>query len=96
MIKSGGVSLFPEEIEDALRKHPAVSDVAAIGIRSPQWGEVVKAFVVLHSDESCSAESLIRFCKGSLASYKAPKVIAFISEIPRTGWEKSIAANWSC
>jgi fatty-acyl-CoA synthase len=48
MIKSGGISVFPEEIEDALRKHPAVADAAVIGFKSKEWGEAVKAFVVLN------------------------------------------------
>jgi fatty-acyl-CoA synthase len=88
MIKSGGISIFPEEIEDALRKHPAVMDVAVIGFKSAEWGEAVKAFVVLNAGSSCEPESLIRFCKESLASYKAPKAVEFLSSLPRTGLGK--------
>ena len=88
MIKSGGISVFPEEIEDVLRRHPQVADVAVIGFKSPEWGEAVKAFVVLKQKAQCDGESLIRFCKESLASYKAPKVIEFIASLPRTGLGK--------
>jgi acyl-CoA synthetase (AMP-forming)/AMP-acid ligase II len=88
MIKSGGISVFPEEIEDVLRKHPQVADVAVIGFKSPEWGEAVKAFVVLNTEAGCDADSLIAFCKTALASYKAPKIIAFIANLPRTGLGK--------
>jgi acyl-CoA synthetase (AMP-forming)/AMP-acid ligase II len=88
MIKSGGISVFPEEIEDVLRKHPQVADVAVIGFKSSEWGEAVKAFVVLNTGANGDADSLIAFCKASLASYKAPKVIEFIARLPRTGLGK--------
>jgi fatty-acyl-CoA synthase len=88
MIKSGGISVFPEEIEDVLRKHPQVADVAVIGFKSAEWGEAVKAFVVLNTEANCDADSLIAFCKTSLTSYKAPKVIEFIASLPRTGLGK--------
>jgi fatty-acyl-CoA synthase len=88
MIKSGGISVFPEEIEDVLRRHPQVADVAVIGFKSPQWGEAVKAFVVLKQEKACDADALISFCKKSLASYKAPKAIVFINHLPRTGLGK--------
>ena len=88
MVKSGGISVFPEEIEDALRKHPAVMEVAVVGFKSPEWGEAVKAFVVLKEGASRDPESLIKFCKESLASYKAPKIVEFLSALPRTGLGK--------
>lgn len=88
MVKSGGISVFPEEIEDALRKHPQVAEVAVVGFKSPDWGEAVKALVVLRAGAICDAETLIRFCKEALASYKAPKVVEFVSGLPRTGLGK--------
>jgi len=86
--KSGGISVFPEEIEDTLKKHPDVVDAAVIGFKSAEWGEAVKAFVVLNSNPACSADALIQFCKQSLAPYKAPKVVEFLSTLPRTGLGK--------
>jgi acyl-CoA synthetase (AMP-forming)/AMP-acid ligase II len=88
MIKSGGISVFPEEIEETLRRHPAVADAAVIGFQSQEWGEAVKALVVLHPNRVCSAENLIQFCKESLAPYKAPKTVEFCSALPRTGLGK--------
>jgi fatty-acyl-CoA synthase len=88
MIKSGGISVFPEEIEDTLRKHPDVADAAVIGFKSQEWEEAVKAFVVLRPSADCSAETLIQYCKDSLATYKAPKVVEFLHTLPRTGLGK--------
>jgi acyl-CoA synthetase (AMP-forming)/AMP-acid ligase II len=88
MVKSGGISVFPEEIEDTLRKHPAVADAAVIGFNSKEWGEAVKAFVVLNPGANCDGDTLIQFCKNSLASYKAPKAVEFLSILPRTGLGK--------
>jgi len=88
MIKSGGISVFPEEIEDTLRKHPDVTDAAVIGFKSPEWSEAVQAFVVLRSGADCNANALIQFCKESLATYKAPKIVEFLPSLPRTGLGK--------
>ena len=59
-----------------------------VGFKSAEWGEAVKAFVVLKDGAICEAESLIKFCKESLAPYKAPKVVEFLSSLPRTGLGK--------
>ena len=88
MVKSGGISVFPEEIEESLRKHPAVAEVAVVGFTSPHWGEAIKAFVVLRQDARVDSEEMIQFCKQSLASYKAPKAIEFVTSLPRTGLGK--------
>ena len=88
MIKSGGISIFPEEIEEVLRGHPEVEDAAVVGFSSPEWGEAVKALVVKKPGAECSAAKLISFCKASLASYKAPKAVEFVTDLPRTGLGK--------
>lgn len=88
MVKSGGISVFPEEIEETLRRHVNVADVAVVGVHSADWGEAVKAFVVLKQGTTCDATSLINFCKASLASYKAPKFVEFVPTLPRTGLGK--------
>jgi acyl-CoA synthetase (AMP-forming)/AMP-acid ligase II len=79
---------FSEEIEDTLRKHPDVADAAVVGFKSNEWGEGVKAFVVLNPGAECGAEALIQFCKQLLAPYKAPKAVEFLSALPRTGLGK--------
>lgn len=88
MIKSGGISIFPEEIEEVLSCHPKVSEAAVVGFKSDAWGEAVKALVVLKPGESSSTEELTRYCKESLASYKAPKIFTFVDALPRTGLGK--------
>ena len=88
MIKSGGISIFPEEIEDVLSNHPKVAEAAVVGFKSEAWGEAVKAIVVLKRGERSSPEELVRYCKDSLASYKAPKVFTFVDALPRTGLGK--------
>ena len=88
MVKSGGISVFPEEIEETLRKHPDVADAAVVGFKSQEWGEAVKAFVVLSGGTSTSGEALIEYCKNNLAPYKAPKVVEFCTSLPRTGLAK--------
>lgn len=88
MIKSGGISIFPEEIEEVLSRHPKVSEAAVVGFKNDAWGEAVKALVVRKPGESLSAEELIHYCKESLASYKTPKVFSFVDALPRTGLGK--------
>lgn len=88
MIKSGGISIFPDEIEGVLAQHPKVAEAAVVGLRDEEWGEAVKAFVVLKAGERCDAAQLIRFCKESLAAYKAPKSLVFVESLPRTGLGK--------
>jgi acyl-CoA synthetase (AMP-forming)/AMP-acid ligase II len=71
-----------------LRTHPTVADAAVVGIKSVEWEEAVKAFVVLNGGAACSPDWLIRFCKESLAPYKAPKIVEFLPTLPRTGLGK--------
>ncbi len=83
MIVSGGENVYPREVENALFEHPAVVDVAVIGVPDPKWGECVKAIVVLRDGKHDSADDLIEFCKGRLAGYKRPRSVDFIAELPR-------------
>ncbi len=89
MVKSGGISIFPEEIEDIASQTLPMSRMRQYSASiAQQWGEAVKAFVVLNKDAACRAEYLLQFCKDSLASYKAPKAVEFLSALPRTGLGK--------
>jgi long-chain acyl-CoA synthetase len=86
MIISGGENVYSVEVENAMSTHPAVLEVAAIGVPDEQWGEAVKAVVVLREGASASADELIGFCRGRIASYKIPKSIHFSTEpLPKTG-----------
>ncbi|WP_153502586.1 AMP-binding protein [Cumulibacter manganitolerans] len=87
MIISGGVNIYPQEIEDLLITHPDVQDAAVIGVPDPDFGEQVKAVVIRtpseRSDEEV-ASALIEHCRAHLAHFKAPRTIDFVDELPRT------------
>jgi acyl-CoA synthetase (AMP-forming)/AMP-acid ligase II len=83
MVISGGVNIYPAEIEAALYAHPAVMDAAVIGVPDEQWGESVKAVVQLRAGMSATADELIAFCDARLAGYKKPRSVDFVSELPR-------------
>ncbi len=84
MIISGGENIYPAEVEDCLLSHPSVADAGVIGAPDDQWGEAVKAIVVLKKGENLTSEGLIDWCKGKLARFKTPKEVIFTEEIPRT------------
>ena len=91
MIISGGVNIYPAEIEGTLASHPAVEDVAVIGVPDDEFGESVKAIVQLVDGVSASDElsaDLIAHCRGLLAGYKAPRSVDYVASIPRTGTGK--------
>ncbi len=83
MIVSGGENVYPATVEATLFEHPAVADVAVIGIPDEQWGETVKAMVMLREGESVSEKELMDFCNGRLGGFERPQSIDFIAEIPR-------------
>ncbi len=83
MIISGGVNIYPAEIEAALIRHPAVLDVAVIGVPDAEFGEAVKAFVELKSGDTLTSDALLAFVEPLLASYKRPRSVEFVSELPR-------------
>ncbi|WP_031465302.1 acyl-CoA synthetase [Sciscionella sediminilitoris] len=86
MIISGGVNIYPAEIENALMGHPEVADVAVFGIPNPDWGEEVKAVVQPageSGDRERLAEDLLAYAAGRLAKFKLPRSIDFLAELPR-------------
>lgn len=80
MIVSGGFNVYPKEVEDALYKHPGVAEAAVFGVPDPQWGEAVKAVVLLKEGWQVSEEEMIQHCKENLASYKKPRSVDFHHE----------------
>jgi acyl-CoA synthetase (AMP-forming)/AMP-acid ligase II len=86
VIISGGENVSSIEVEDALMSHPAVKEVAVIGIPDEKWGELVTALVV--PDGEVTADELIAHCRGSLAGYKCPKRVDFVQELARTATGK--------
>jgi len=84
IIKSSGYRIGPEEIEVTLATHPAVADVAVIGVPDEVRGQIAKAFVVLKPGQSVGSEEMIAFCKGKVATYKLPREVVIVNELPRT------------
>jgi acyl-CoA synthetase (AMP-forming)/AMP-acid ligase II len=82
MIISGGENIYSREVEAAIDEHPAVEDVAVIGIPDEHWGESVLALVVTR-DPALTAGDIIAHCKARIASYKKPKAVRFVAELPR-------------
>src|SRR5690606_7730691 len=83
MIITGGENVYSREVEEALLQHPAVSECAVIGIPDPKWGENVCAVLVLKAGASVSGEEIIRHCQSLIASYKKPKVVHLVPELPK-------------
>jgi long-chain acyl-CoA synthetase len=86
-IISGGVNIYPQEIDNELVKHPAVADSATVGVPHDEWGEQVKAVILLkpgHEPSEALAEEILAFARASLASFKVPRGLDFASELPRS------------
>ena len=88
MYISGGSNVYPREAEEVLLTHPAVAEVAVLGVPDPEWGETGVAVVVLEEGLSTSAEELLGFLKDKLARYKQPRRVFFWSELPKSGYGK--------
>ena len=84
MIIAGGYNIYPREIDEVLYQHPKVADAVAIGIADDYRGETIKAFIVAKDGETLSEEDIISFCREKLAAYKAPKIVEFRNELPKS------------
>jgi acyl-CoA synthetase (AMP-forming)/AMP-acid ligase II len=84
MIVSGGMNVYPAEVEAAIYKHPAVAQVAVIGVPDERWGEAVKAVIELKKGAKATEDEIIEFCKQHLASQKKPKSVDFVDALPVT------------
>jgi acyl-CoA synthetase (AMP-forming)/AMP-acid ligase II len=76
--------VYPVEVEEALAQHPAISEVAVIGVPDERWGETVKALVVRRDGVDVRAAELVAFARERLAGYKLPRAIVFVDALPRT------------
>jgi acyl-CoA synthetase (AMP-forming)/AMP-acid ligase II len=83
MIVSGGENIYPAEVENVLMAHPAIADVAVIGVPDEKWGEVPKAIVVRKKDVAVTEDEIIAFAKVILAGFKCPKSVDWIEALPR-------------
>jgi fatty-acyl-CoA synthase len=84
MMIRGGENIYPREVEEFLRSHPSISDVAVYGVPHRKFGEEVAAAIRLKQGASATPEEIALFCKGQIASFKIPKYIQFVSEFPQT------------
>ncbi len=88
MIIRGGENISPEEVENILYAHPKVEDASVIGVPDPEWGQNVRAVVVVKKGQTATEADIIDFCKDKLAGFKRPKDVVFIDELPRTSTGK--------
>jgi fatty-acyl-CoA synthase len=88
MIVSGGINIYPRMVERVLEMHPAVAEVAAIGVPDTHWGESVKAVVVVREGLSATEAELIEFCRDKLGGFQRPRSIDFVTALPRTATGK--------
>jgi len=84
VIISGGENIYAREVEDVLNAHPSVAEAAVIGVPDEAWGETIKAVVSLKPDMTATSEEIIQHCKERLSSYKKPKSVEFLAELPKT------------
>jgi acyl-CoA synthetase (AMP-forming)/AMP-acid ligase II len=86
MLKSAAENIYPAEVENAVRAHPAVADCAVIGVPDDTWVQSVKAIVVTTEGETVTEAEVIEWCRSRLASYKKPRTVAFVDALPRAGF----------
>ena len=84
MLISGGINIYPREIEEVLYAHPAILEAQVIGVKDEYWGQVPKAVVVLKQGMTATGEEIISFCGDRLASFKKPKSVEFWEELPKS------------
>jgi long-chain acyl-CoA synthetase len=83
MVISGGVNIYPREIEDCLFRHPEVVDCAVLGLPDDDWGEVLYAVVQRTEGSTLDADGVVAYCREHIADYKRPRVVEFVAELPR-------------
>jgi malonyl-CoA/methylmalonyl-CoA synthetase len=88
LIISGGYNIYPREVEDVLALHPAVAEVAVLGLPDVEMGEKVVAAIVRKVDQSAEPSEIIAFCRERLASYKKPRQVVFVDALPRNALGK--------
>jgi long-chain acyl-CoA synthetase len=92
LIKSAAENVYPVEVEACIARHPAVAACAVIGVPDPVWTQSVKAIVVLKPGASAGAAEIVEHCRAHIASYKKPRFVEFVAELPRQGFAVDYAA----
>jgi len=88
LIITGGSNVYPRDVEEVLFAHPAVREAVAVGVPDPRWGETVHAVVVLRAGAQGDAEGVLAWCRDRLASYKRPRSVEFVDELPKNAYGK--------
>jgi acyl-CoA synthetase (AMP-forming)/AMP-acid ligase II len=83
MLISGGLNVYPAEVETVLHRHPDISEAAVLGVPDDLWGEAVTAVIVTRKGRQASEEDIVRHCRESLADYKKPRRIIFVDALPK-------------
>jgi long-chain acyl-CoA synthetase len=84
MIISGGMNIFPRDVEEPLFAHPKIKEAVAVGVPDERWGEAVKVYIVLRDGESATEQEMIEYCHARMARYKVPKFVEFRRELPKS------------
>jgi malonyl-CoA/methylmalonyl-CoA synthetase len=93
LIITGGFNVYPRDVEEVLRDHPGVVDVAVVGVPDPEWGErVVACVVTAETADGATGEALLAWAAERLAPYKRPREVRFVDELPRNAMGKVVRA----
>lgn len=93
LVISGGVNIYPREIEEVLLQHADIKEAGAVGVPNEKWGEHLKAFVVVRPGATLDAQEVLDFCAGRIARIKIPKEVAFINALPRNASGKVLKSE---
>ena len=80
---SGGVNIYPREVEEVLLRHVSVAEAAVVGLPDPQWGERLAAVIVLSARATLQDDDIVAHCREYLGGYKVPRIVRFVDELPR-------------
>jgi long-chain acyl-CoA synthetase len=84
MIISGGMNVYPSDVEQPLYDNPKVREAVAVGLPDERWGEAVKVYIVLRDGQTATEQEIIDYCHARMASYKVPKFVEFRKELPKS------------
>ena len=88
VIISGGENISSVEVEGVLMRHPAVREIAVVGVPDERWGETPHAFVVLNDGAACTADDIVAYARDHMAHFKAPRKVSFVEQLPKTATGK--------
>jgi long-chain acyl-CoA synthetase len=84
MIISGGMNVYPRDVEEPLYAHPKVLEAVAVGVPDERWGEAVKVYIVLRDGQTATEQEILDYCRSRMARYKVPKQVEFRSSLPKS------------